>query len=512
MKQIVKWWDRIFRPKNKNVKTPDVSKIFMWLAVCYFAFTTAWILVAGHYAVPNQDDYYTGYEVYQSLREGNRVGAVEFVKQAADRTIDVYRTWGGNYTSPFFCALQIFVFNEDYYQFEVLFILAIVVAGLFFFNNVLLKGFSELSRESRITLNMLFITLALQFVPSPYEAYYWFVGSFYNTCGLAFGAAVIGMLISYKRKPAVYKLIIAVVLAVLSGGCNYSSFLVQLLVMALYLLDLYADKAVSLKVKVPVTLVSLFWLACSLLSILAPGNAERGQYSEGYGFVKAILYSFAYAADFAIQNFSAAILIFLVLLAVLVTPSLKKSEFQFKNPILVLLLSFGILASCFTPTLYAQAEKGQPRVFNIIFWYYLFMLCFMTVYLCGYHVKRAGHKDFLRTESVKKLIPALILLTLVSTVCISKEPVWLKAEEGFFDTTLMSFKGLMDEREDFYKAHVGEDVVVSEIPIPTVFEGLKEIEEEPSYWINDSVCTYYGIKSVRMDRSLPIGTLRVLTE
>ena len=513
MKILGNLLDRLFGKKTRtDGKKADADRILLWIVAGAFLFTTAWILIAGHYAVPNQDDYYSGYEAYALLCQGEQVGLGELVSMAWDKTVDTWYTWGGNYTSFFFCGLQPFVYNEDLYQFQVVFLLVIIIAGFLYFNAQVLRRFPGLKKEHGAILNLLFTMMALQFVPSPYEAYYWFVGSFYNTCGLAFGLIVLGLLFSYERDGGWYKIPIAVIFALLSGGCSYSSFLVQTLIMILYLADLWFIKNNAMKVRITATLIALFWLACSLFSALSPGNASRGAYSEKMGAVRAILYSLAYAADFLIKNMSVMILLAMILLAVIMIPVLKNTDWKFRYPMLFVILTFGIYASTFTPTLYAQSSSGQPRLHNIIFWYLLYMLFADAVYITGWILRKREHKTGAEAPYAKYLLPALTALILVSSVTGQHRAVWVQAEAGFFDSTLMSFKGFMDEWEDFFKEHEGQDIVVGTLPVPEVFDGIKLVDENPSYWINDSVCTYYRLSSIRLDPELPMGTIEVYTE
>lgn len=511
-------WDKIFARKSVSGKTEckkpvSAERVFMWVCLAAFLFTTAWILIAGHYAVPNQDDFYMEYELYQRVQDGEQLGLLDFLQYGYDKAVANWYNWGGNYTAYFFNHMQIFVLNEDYYQFEILALVLMIVSGFFYFNETLLRKFTELSKERRIIVNSLFTMLALQFVPSPYEAYYWFVGSFYNTCGMLFGLTAVAIMLTFDKKLTWYKPILAFLFLFLAGGCNYSAFLAQLLCMVLFVPDYCKNKEHKRSAKITVVILNILWIACEMFSILSPGNAARAAYSEGMGAVKAIMYSLVYGADFIIQNINFAIVLFLVMLAGITASSLKKMNFRFRNPILAAVVAFGIFSSTFTPMLYAQGEKGQPRTHDIIFFCMLYMLSFVTVYVTGWYVKKEGHKEFtFHTNFVKSFVPIMVIFILLGSVTVERKPVWLQAENGFFDTTLMSFKGFMDEREEFYRAHEGEDIVVTEIPIPEIFEGIKEIDESPSYWINDTIVTYYRVKSVRMDRSLPMGELKVIKE
>ena len=140
------------------------------------------------------------------------------------------------------------------------------------------------------------------------------------------------------------------------------------------------------------------------VNVAAPGNWNRQEeFIYRPGMIRSILQSFYYCFDFVLDQWTNwAIAIFILLAFPLVMRAVQsyKGNFRFRYPLLVPAWSYCILASMFTPSVYASGNPGAGRIYNTIFLSYLILIVLNLVYLYGWYWKKYGaekrmeEKDF----------------------------------------------------------------------------------------------------------------------
>jgi hypothetical protein len=137
------------------------------------------------------------------------------------------------------------------------------------------------------------------------------------------------------------------------------------------------------------------------ISVSASGNALRqasviaSDYSPS-GPIKAILLSLAYGFYFGLEWFDISCASLALATALAVGPFLKKTQFKFRFPLVVLIVSFGVFASQFTPSAYAASSPGPYRLRNVAYFMFLLLILFNTVYLTGWFMKTQPSMSSLR--------------------------------------------------------------------------------------------------------------------
>jgi hypothetical protein len=138
-----------------------------------------------------------------------------------------------------------------------------------------------------------------------------------------------------------------------------------------------------------------------ILAAFAPGNQVRqSAYTKMHpaaAVLKSLFYGFLYITrtEWGWIKAPAAVVTAMIFLVPFMAPVIKRANFKFKYPLLVLLVTFGLFSAQFTPTLFATSGSGPLRLKNIIFYVYLWFLLFNFTYLSGwlYHKIKDLHQN-----------------------------------------------------------------------------------------------------------------------
>jgi hypothetical protein len=80
----------------------------------------------------------------------------------------------------------------------------------------------------------------------------------------------------------------------------------------------------------------------------------------------------------------------MVMLLPLIWQALKETEYRFRYPGVVLLWSFCLYATGYTPSLYSLGHAGLSRTLNAVKITYLLLLFLNEIYWCGWLQQRAA--------------------------------------------------------------------------------------------------------------------------
>ena len=178
--------------------------------------------------------------------------------------------------------------------------------------------------------------------------------------------------------------------------------------------------------------------------------------------------------------------------------------------VIVVIILFGIYAASYAPTVYVYGDGGPMRVEDVRFLYLVILLAVLELFLTG-KVWLLG-RDWnwrLYEKRERYLVSVLVLLagfTLfgyvlprenreeLTSVCAARSLLIGEAQQ--YDSEMKArYEQLSDPSAE------GEDVVVkaaSVRPYLLFLYGL-ELTEDPEYWINETVATYYDKASVTLE-------------
>ncbi len=315
-----------------------------------------------------------------------------------------------------------------------------------------------------------------------------------------------------------------------------------------------ADSVSSLRrIRICYGAILLSGLAGLAVSVLAPGNSLR-MAQEGTTGITSIPQTVIHSIYLAYEGIKGNMSILLILLLALMLPFMwqylnesgdaERIEKLFRIPtFLVIVLLFGLYAASYAPTVYVYGDGGPMRVEDVRFFYLIVILMLLEVFLAGkVHRLFEGAEEFEKVidEGIKKgadkdaekvidkdidngrhkvmnagtawgdryLCTVLLLLAgfvvfgyvlprenreELTSICAARS--LLIGEARQYDREMKDrYELLSDPATD------GQNVTVQATtarPYLLFLYGL-ELTEDPEYWINETVATYYDKASVTL--------------
>ncbi len=360
------------------------------------------LLLLARYARPIADDYGYGGPVYYALKNNGTI--MDVLRAIVENIRYTYLNWQGTFTSVLFFSVQPAVFGESYYILTPFVMTAAIVVSAFLFTSII----PQLESWGKVVISCVVSLIALQFLPSVAEGIYWWNGAaHYLLCWLLFVIALsLQLRIANHTAPnkSFYLLVcLTCLVTFLVGGGNYSTALLGVIV-SFVITGYTAIEKRMRKILFANIVVTLFCIIGLLISIVAPGNGVRQAGFEKLDVVSAVLTSFheAFKAIFSYTDWK--ILFSLLFCSAVFHLSLRKTDFSFRYPLLVLLGSFCAFASMYTPPLYAMRICDVPRMNNMFFLAYLTFIFGNAFYVIGWLLHR--HQKL----SEKKLLKTVMLV------------------------------------------------------------------------------------------------------
>lgn len=468
------------------------------------------LLFISKYNHMSADDYSYGLKTHKVWQESHSI--VETVKAAGEQVADSYESWQGTFTSIFLMALQPGVFGEQYYWMGAVFLIFLYAMSFYLFGHIMLTKLLHADKYQAGIVTLIMLLLCTQWLQAPVQAFY-----FYNAgvhyifmFSMLLLALCLQVLLAAGTKKKVWCAMGGAALGFLIGGGNYvTAFLYLLLFLTILFVSLllqYKDR--EKRRNAGWQIFSLIPFLCSfLISVIAPGNFNRGDKFEDVSPIKAIGLSFRYSIEGCNIWMTLSVVCIFLLLLPLVAGMVKKTSFSFPLPGLVVVYAYCLFAAMYAPTCYALGFPGAGRCRNIYRIVYYIMLLFDLIYVSGY-IKHKIVKEGL-LEAVRKaeaffkshiwlpftLITAgFLLLTVLSddwnsyATLSAVKSVWEKEAQLYHVQSL--------ERETLLKT-TGENKV--EIMATTVHPKLlffDDITADHKDWRNRYMAKWYGKKKV----------------
>lgn len=376
------------------------------------------VLWISKYNVMGVDDYRYLNIAQNGLIEEYNIFSVLITQ--AQNAIECWKTWQGQY----FANWSIMTFlalggGENYFLVTFVTLIPLLFADYLLAYVILKKGFNAtLSQVSIAILPVMIFHLSAP--PSLVEAFYWLSGAITYTTVYAMSLVSIALLTNLLFTGNKWKMwvsyAVVLLISVCLGGGNFVTGLFMLLVFSAFSLYAFARKH---KQRVFYFINLLTFTTTFLITIFSPGaTSRRIENAESQvSAIKAVIMSLVEAGKY-IYTWT---LPFVILLAVALIPLfwkiIKKKNYRFPFPALVLLISFGMYAAQFTPNQYALGILGAYRVQNIYRFQMILLLLGNEFYILGYLHRCFPALKFSLFERMKK-IPFIVMIYGTLATCI----------------------------------------------------------------------------------------------
>ena len=493
-----------------------VKKIYIFLLVVLGASIIP-IFVLALYGYPSADDFSASDSVRMAWQASGSV--LEVLKAAWQNTVFNYCEWSGVYASVFWTSLQPGIFGEQWYGVTAWITIVLLISSTFYLSHVIFSTYLNVSKYVSGCITILYLFAIIHCMPDGNEGIYWHAGVVNYTWAFAFLVYLIGLVLSLykekKQKKKNIKFVIATFMAIFVGGGNYITALQGSLVMILFSISsvvigkIYMNKKTIgfIRENILAIIPTFVIVIAFVVSVLAPGNQVRMNESQGMSPVGAVISSFWYAIKFPIQEWLNWPIVLLILIsAPLMVTVVRKVEYNFSYPLLVLVIGYCLFATTFTPTLYAQAAFGEGRVENVSFFIWLFTTYAVLIYLLGW-ILHKGECGKIGTDALSQrmkvcIITLGVLFVALSVIFVRKNTMIFVGTEALYSLVTGEAEQYKLENEErlkiLYDDNITEVVLPAFEAAPTLLM-FQDITENPEEWLNIVVAEYYHKESVRRE-------------
>lgn len=504
MQSIMKMYEHVVKMLQKVFKTKkekyNYSKLLFGALVMIAVLLLIPLLVAGVYNHMSGDDWYNTRLTYNQVLS-NHFSLTALLDESFRDLCDVYLSWSFTYTGCFLAYFMPAGFGDKFTWMHTVILLGLFLIGTYVSFTKLIKRLFSTQKVVYRSTAILIIIYLIEYMPSPFDAFYWFSGSINNLVGFIISIMCITFLskIEYEStKISIWNWIVFGVGLFLIAGTSYAAILVLICSMGLYLIDLIFRKSMSLKQRIIYFCMFSFYLLCFLFAMTAPGNANRSQLEAGiYGLsaFSSIVHAYLEGAILIYQNFNIYLVIFLIIICILLLPSLIIYREKFRYPVIVTFVTYSIFITSFIPTLYASGIAGELRVRNIQFFYAILFIIINIIYYLGWYLnkKNVDQVPLLISKYMKELLALLVCISLILFIKGNDEPASKIAMKGIINGELQQFDKEVDEREAVFRENTNKDVKVNVLTnIPELFYGYTDLRDG-KFWINVNVREFYHL-------------------
>ncbi len=497
--ELAGWWNTGMSGRRMAAdgrEDPKWYKYYVAGVIVLLLLTSIPIVYSGRYVFPQGDDWEYGAYSYQAYRNGGGFGGA--IGGALRMVAESYFSWQGTFTSIFLMALQPGVWKIEYYHFVPLLMLALLCGSIMFFFYTVIGRLCKCKREALLAGGCVCL-LAVQCPRAVVSAFYWYNGAIHYLGAfsflLFFCSFVILSCLGTKR--AKLCLGAAGVLGVFVGGGNLVTALNGCMIfVSLTAVLFYLHRRDMVKrICVPgIAMVFSF-----LMNVLAPGNLLRAQRSgeaEGLGALAAILRSFQVCVEQMFGEWTDwGVVLLLVILLPVWWRIVCRLAFSFPYPGFVCFFSFCLLASMYTPSLFALGTAEIGRIQNIMYIAFLILCVLDEFYLLGWLQKQGMAKEsfalFGRYFAVWSAVAALIY---VLTAFAAPREL----------TTTAVIDAVGSGKAEAYAAVIRENIDLLEQPAKEVI--IKRPPREPDIFCSNEIeewrygaAAYFGKQKVRYE-------------
>ena len=495
--------------KCKRWVTPKRLSVFLTIVYMASLIPLLWI---GYYNYPSADDYSIGSNCRQAWVATHSVLATVWagIVRAAEDWLD----WMGYFTSNFLMAIPPSTFGERAYVLTCwIMIVMLSLSTMYLLRTVFVKVFKADKHVSNcVIMLMLFITV--QRMVGRVEAFYWYSGAANYILVHSFCMFFYGLLISAvydTGKKRIFDLTVASVLGFLVGGGNQMTALNGAIVLLVVIGFLTVQKKWK-EYKGHIVPIAFFYIGF-ILNVAAPGNWVRAEGATGMNPIKAVFVSFYYCLDYCLSEWSGWPVLLLVLALIpLFFHMAKKTDFQFRYPVIVVLFGYCLVSAMMTPPLFAVGSMEAARLQALTYTMYILVLTLCVGYVTGWVRRKAEAASERKKQTAKDtlfsvneiwcILGCLLFFAFASVITVVPEPHYFSFSSAMTDLANGSAKAYGDalkERIEIYRSG-DKDAVVEPLTAQPQLLYFSDIKEDPEDWENRGLCRFYGIDSVRVEK------------
>lgn len=491
-------WEKI---KKVALWRPDMKMVAV-LAVLAMLLLIVPLLRIALYTVPWYDDYNYGGFVKRFLDEEY---SLRSALQGADYCVrTMWYAWQGTFSSIFFMCMGPFVWDTSYYYLGSLFLIILFSVSVYVLTGVLLRGVLKAELSYSVVLQAAAVAIAVVFIHSDRAGFYWYNSGVHYVGMHSFlfltAAAWIKLLTGKGKWGSIPLLIWTLVGALLGGGANFVTALQGMLL----LVSIMALGALQRNKRALLLLPSVAVYAYALyLNVSAPGNNVRGMYFSGLDPVSSILRSFS-EGFLHIWTFTGLrMLAAMLLILPVIWNMLKKVEFRFRYPGLVLLWSYCFYATGFTPSLYSMGHGGLGRTLNAVKITWQILILLNEVYWLGWLQQKAIQKGKIARDQERKAVPIVYYLGMGALILgiFAADPY----QAHHYSTFCAYYFVHSGEAYEFYKEYLarvetikngGDIVVVSPYHYTATPICAGDLSSDPNREENGAMASWYGKQAI----------------
>lgn len=482
------------------------TKILFFAAIGVLIAVLVPLFWIAHYNFFSADDFIFVKNAETVWEESHSV--IRVLSAQASYVKSLYSSWQGTFFSSWFYTSMVGIFGKNaYYVGTYLslggFVLSETILFLIIFRKILQ---TDIFSAGIVTASCL--SLQILMMPVPSEAFFWFCGAvvytFIHALALLLTAVLIALYYSDKLWKTVSLEISAVLLTIAVGGSNYVTGLTMLIIYGLSTLWVIYKKHPRRWMYLGNTVL---YIAAFLVNMMAPGNQFRQSVSEveHLSAVTAVFLSVQEAAAYVVTSIYPPCIILGLMFLPLFIKMVKKSKCRYSLPILVSVLSFGVFAAQFTPTIYALGILGAGRILNLYRLNFYVLLFGNELYWTGWFVRRIEE----RYEVVEKVREKQHISLLLPGWCLGGLALCY-ALIFYGGVTLTSVSALMSlrhgeaqqyyqeyqERLEILEDNTAQEVYLKSFTLKPYVLFFDDIEADKENWKNAAMAKYFGKTAV----------------
>ena len=477
-------------------------KNLSWIAVLGFILL---LLPVGYLSFVNRatgDDF--GYSLFTKIAWDSTHSLKEVLKGAWMTTKQTYIGWQGTWFTVFLFTLQPEIFHVKGYVFVAFFMLFIWCGSTVLLMKELLGKKLNYDKWSVRLITVLFLIIAISFVPRKQPAIFWYVGATHYTIPFSMCQMVVYWLLKYGEEYKVRFLLGITLFMACLGGANYQAALFAIIATIYFV---FADFVLNKNKKIMLLFIPIILEAIGLIiSMKAPGNLVRG--GDEFGFtigkvVETIGKSFVGGIKDGIFYLRTSPMIYVILLTVCIVMlhavKERNNNISIKYKWVLLLSVFCLYSAMQAPAIFAGVEVSGG-VYNTNFLVFLMFMVTLSVIVS----EKLG--DFLKSKYpniwnkiyAKVIMPGFVICSLLMLVCRSdiKETTTWQSLDYIATGQAADFKAQMEQFTELLSDETVQDVV-----LPSINDKQGPLQHMPATtdsnaWSNTVIKNYYRKNSV----------------
>lgn len=462
------------------------------------------LLALSVYSVPWYDDYeYTKYT--QSFMNAYGHNLWNAIRGALFQTHESYYAWQGTFSSVFFMAFSPIVWGTKWYFLGAVFLILILTCSCILFFYAICKVLFKLESYVSLCIGTLATILILLKPYSIPEAFYWYNAGIHYIGMHSFMLLLISVSILLIGKSNIGSklslVILTCLLALIVSGANFVTALQGFLFFGLVILWAWYYFKKRTFLFLPALLIYVYGL---FKNVSAPGNTVRSAHftEVAYSPVKAVLMSFVKAFQYLGTFTDLFTIVLLIMMLPILWYGAKQISCKFAWPGIILICSFCLYATGFTPSLYAMGYEGVPRTINVVKLTYQILLILNELYLVGY-VHRL-------LESKKGTVPEGKAPWWYYGAClVAWALLWFVSSNRIMDFSSYGafyyiYCGEAAQFHEEYNARIAllesdeTDIIVTPYSVKPYFLCVGDLTTDPEYEANRFMANFYGKNSLKI--------------